>query len=314
MPAKRFFLLFFLLFLYGCQHAAATAFPIDPIVTETETPFPTFAPYTPTQDSLPEEQELWKQSLHANTYNLENASNTYCARCHSPLNWDPASSSGAQQVVSKSEWKSIPCTVCHEQNGNNISGTVSFWDQGTKQYEQVKSSSDLCIQCHTDEENHNALIKMGTGAHMNFDCVTCHEPHSLKASCSNAGCHQNIRPESSLPPSTPTGGQHPANAAFCGGASCHPAATQAAASNTSIHGAVHASVSCIACHDASGMAVGPSPERGAWITFATAEPGGMQTSGPAMSHDIQASADCARCHFEGNTWNLPQVSGNEFGN
>jgi hypothetical protein len=62
------------------------------------------------------------------------------------------------------------------------------------------------------------------------------------------------------------------------------------------------------------MPVSPSPELGVWITFATAEPGSMKSSGPAMSHDIQASVDCNRCHFEGNSWNLPQVSGNEFGN
>jgi hypothetical protein len=153
---------------------------------------------------------------------------------------------------------------------------------------------------------------MGTSAHVNLECVACHEPHGVKASCSNSGCHAAIRPESSLPPATPTGGQHPNNTAFCGGANCHPAATQAAASDDSIHGAVHASVSCIACHDASGMPVGPSPELGAWVTFSAGEPDGIKEARPSMSHNVQAQVDCNRCHFDGNTWGLPRVTGNEF--
>jgi hypothetical protein len=32
----------------------------------------------------------WEAGPHANTYDLEKGPNTYCAKCHSPTNWDPA--------------------------------------------------------------------------------------------------------------------------------------------------------------------------------------------------------------------------------
>lgn len=312
MPAKRLFHIILLILLYGCQTAIPSIEPVDTAVTETETPFPTFAPFTPTTELLAREQELWSKGPHSSTYDLENASNTYCAMCHSPLNWDPAAMVDAAPTVLRSEWQNVGCEICHGGEGEDFSGSLAWWDQDSRQYESIASSSDLCIKCHRDEEDHNTQITMGSSAHVDFDCVTCHEPHSLRTSCSNSGCHDGVRPESSMPPATPTGGQHPNNAAFCGGANCHPAATQAAASNDSIHGAVHASVSCIACHDASGMPVAPSLELGYWITFTTGAPDGMGKSGPAMSHEIQASVDCVRCHFEENTWELPQVAGNEF--
>ncbi len=307
MQIKRFLIIVVVGLLCGCQ---SQNFLTEVQIVETGTP--TFLPATPTASKVPEEWMLWNTSAHSHTYNANGSSNTYCAECHSPLNWNPAIEKNTASTVSIATWQDIGCQVCHATKGEVVSSSIAWWDQSTSQYEPVSSSTELCEQCHRDTGEFHYQINL-VSVHSSFQCINCHDPHSTTASCSNSGCHQNIRPESSIPPATPSGGVHPNNAAFCGGANCHPAATQAALSNYSIHGATHASVSCVACHDASGMDVGPSKELGIWITFQTAEVDGVKTQTPYRSHDIQTKVDCNRCHFAGNPWNLSSVTGNEFG-
>ncbi|MCJ7434981.1 MAG: hypothetical protein MUO77_15980 [Anaerolineales bacterium] len=289
----------------------------------------------PTAPQVRESEEwvLWSTSAHANTYDLAKGPNTYCAKCHSPFNWDPQAKIGdspncvsckmsteklprvseQNPMVSAAEWQNITCDTCHETTGVDVSSSIAWWDQETGQYDQIANSTDLCNQCHRDTEVLRHQIDLKDSAHAGFECVDCHDAHSTAASCSNAGCHENIRPKSVLPPATPMGGQHPnTGSAFCGGPSCHPVATQAALSNHTIHGSVHGIVSCTACHDAGGMQVGPSEELGAWVTFRTMEIDGVINTTPYDSHHIQVEVDCTRCHFESSSWGLPMVTGNEF--
>lgn len=308
MRTKQLILLIILIVLYGCQSATSEV--------KTEIPAtltPTFLPATLTEELPLQEWQSWNVSAHANTYDSENRSNTYCAKCHSPLNWIPGASADTAAKVSEGEWQSIGCEICHEIKGEQAPVGLATWNQNARQHQPVADSTVLCSQCHVSTEYHNLAINLGAVAHSGFDCVDCHDPHSTAASCTNFGCHESIRPKSSMPPATPEGGQHPGNAAFCGGANCHPSATQAALSNYSIHGAVHASVSCIACHDSSGMPIGPSKELGTWTTFGTREEDETQVLEPLASHTIQSQVDCSRCHFEGNQWGLTLVGGNEFG-
>jgi len=295
------------LFLCGCQNQDI---PLE--IKRIETATPTLLPTTPTATQQPEELSLWGTSAHAHTNQTDASSNTYCARCHSPLNWNPGADSIHASSVSAGQWRNIGCEICHETSAGTTSPVISWWNPDTNQYQAVSSSTELCIQCHRDTGEFHYQINLGNSIHSEFECTDCHDPHSAEASCSNSGCHENIRPKSSIPPSTPTGGQHPNNTSFCGGANCHPVATQAALSNYSIHGATHVSVSCVACHDASGFEVGPSKELGYWITFQTTEVNRDKTQIPYQSHDIQTKVDCNRCHFEGNTWGLTTVTGNEF--
>jgi hypothetical protein len=65
-------------------------------------------------------------------------------------------------------------------------------------------------------------------------------------------------------------------------------------------------VSCIACHDASGADVGPDPEdeAGLWTTTETTSGRGPPTTNAIVSHSIQWSVACDRCHSKGNAYGL----------
>jgi len=219
-----------------------------------------------------------------------------------------------QQLDVREDWRNsaharveniVNCDACHQLQNGIAAKDISWWNQITSQYESVADSNDLCVKCHTDPET-------AEKPHAGQACTDCHNPHSTAASCSNSTCHESIKRERVHPPSTPTGGQHPNAAAFCGGSGCHPAATQAALSNHSIHGSTHVRVSCTACHDASGLKVGLSEETGMWVTFQIMTIAGAETTKPYESHNLQIEVNCARCHFEGNSWGLPLVTGEEF--
>ena len=70
-------------------------------------------------------------------------------------------------------------------------------------------------------------------------------------------------------------------------------------------------VSCIACHDASGADVGPhpsDPENEQWTTQLTEMGRSGPTTSAIISHSIQHEVLCDRCHFDGNTWELPVLT------
>jgi hypothetical protein len=309
---KRYLFIVLVTILYGCQNQNVTIAPTEVKQLATETPTPPYV--VATSSKVPEKWTLWSESAHASTGGTASVANTYCAECHSPLNWNPQATRDTAVPVLAGEWMNIPCEVCHEASGTgSLLASISWWDPTTDQNQPVADSTELCEKCHRDTVDFHYKVNLDDSVHSGFGCMTCHEPHSTAASCTNSGCHDQIRPESSLPPGTPTGGVHPNNTAFCGGANCHPAATQAALSNTSIHSAMHASVSCIACHDSSGLDVAPFFDLGTWMPFQILEKDGVPTKVPVRSHAIHRTVDCTRCHFEGNGWGLPLVTGAEFG-
>ena len=70
---------------------------------------------------------------------------------------------------------------------------------------------------------------------------------------------------------------------------------------------VHAPVAggaCVACHDASGLEVGPFEYLSEWVTFRSTEFFGQISTNPYKSHKVQLVVDCARCHFVDNPWGL----------
>jgi len=196
----------------------------------------------------------------------------------------------------KSTKQGVNCVNCHDGVEKNISNGYI-----------------LCMNCHSVTLKVSQPTNMNKLAHSELNCLSCHNPHSTQTSCSNAGCHDKIRKPEDMPPATPGSG-HPSNSSFCGGANCHPAATEAAISNPTIHGAKHAGVSCIACHDASGLKVGPSKAFGMWVTYQSREDNSVSVQEPYFSHNLQSIVDCTRCHYEQNEWKLPLVTGHEFGN
>lgn len=197
----------------------------------------------------------------------------------------------------------VNCNDCHLTENGVVLEAVYWRNQQTGQYEAVSGGSSVCGQCHSISAEH---------AHKLFDCVDCHDPHKVEASCTDSGCHSNIQTVFYEIPATPVGGHPASGSSFCGGNNCHSVATAVAQSAGSIHGPAHASVTCEACHDASQLQVGPFADNGNWVTLQLGEFNGESVKTPSFSHDIQLEVDCARCHFEDNPWGLPLVTGQEF--
>jgi hypothetical protein len=201
----------------------------------------------------------------------------------------------------------VNCESCHETRDGIVLGNIEVLDPPTGQVSAGPSGAGLCGQCHEET--------LGENAHPGFTCTGCHDPHSTAASCTDSGCHSTIQQDVvyKVPP-TPTDGHPKTGASFCGGANCHAAATAVASSAFSIHSSSHARVSCVACHTASGLQTGPSPDGSTWVLLQEVKnTDGEIALEPAFSHDLQLEVDCTTCHFENNLWGLDPVSGEEFG-
>ncbi len=192
----------------------------------------------------------------------------------------------------------VECEDCHSVENGIVVDVLRESNPLTGQSEAGLGEDSICNQCHQSPS-------IGS-AHPTFACVDCHDPHIVKISCTDSGCHSNIPIVFYELPATPTGGHPTTGSSFCGGGNCHPAATAVAQTSGSVHGPAHASVTCEACHGNNSLLAGPSIEDSRWVLFQ--EDGGELR----FSHDLQSKVDCSRCHFENNPWELSQVSGLEF--
>jgi hypothetical protein len=293
------------LFLLAALALAACG-PAAPEPAPEPEPPPTIAP-TP----LPDQSAFhaaWESGPHASPYDLGKGPNTYCSRCHSPQNWDPASTVDAppncvtckfafdpelriaatMDFVPEEEWKGIGCETCHVVDANGIVTSGYVWlNVVTGEYEPVATSNELCAKCHVTSQGVRVSggtgvthgIVLGGSAHLNWAgawpqghrpsyCTDCHDPHS-GVPTQCAECHAGVL----------TQGPH----------------------------ASHVDkVECIACHDASGSKVGPMEDRGGMWTTIEVSIGrtGSATSNYAKSHSIQWQVACDRCHFADNPWEL----------
>jgi len=224
-------------------------------------------------------QPLWEASPHAHTYVLNDSGmNSTCARCHAPINYIPslddmpASCAACKfevapppPTIAEADWENIPCNVCHRVKKGDVDPNYAWLSiPPIDEYEDLATTTELCIKCHTvvDVAGHSGIDV--AGAHAGYTCTQCHNAHSTEASCATENCHADV-----LNPSTPIPG----------------------------HDENHKAVTCWACHDAAGLAVGPN-EQGNWLTFQPA------SSIPFASHNIAKEALCERCHFLNNPWNL----------
>jgi hypothetical protein len=265
------------LFLTACQsRGQALSLPTATVFQPTNTPPPpTQTPPPPTQTPLP--QASLRQNEIASI-------------------WE--TSPHAQTTPP------VQCDSCHRVENGVVLEEIAWRNHLTGQYEVVTGNDALCSQCHE--------VRAESNVHMTMTCTDCHDPHRVESSCTKSGCHSNIPTNFFELPATPTGG-HPTNrSAICGGASCHVVATAVASTTGSIHGAEHAQVNCVACHDDGQMQVAPSPDDGRWATWQEAEIAGQVVNESHASHNIQREVDCARCHFENNPWELKPVKGDEL--
>ncbi len=325
------------IFLVGCSSPAAPVEEAAPVAesqaTEPPTPPPTEPPTavpTPTLEPTPVPEPeapgvaidspeymlvlaTWEGSPHGNTYGEGKGPNTYCSRCHSPQNWDPTTSvdlppncvtckfptdesmrmATTMEFVSEEDWVGIACETCHKTEDGRVLAEASWLNPLTLEHEAIGIPNELCTKCHADTKGVSAsggrgvehAITLGGSAHLNWAgalpqdhrpayCSDCHDPHSLlPKQCID--CHEDV-----LGMETHIKGQAEA----------------------------HANVSCLACHDASGMEVAPvtvEGEEAEWVTVLTSTSrSGETTVAYQKSHSIAWLVDCSRCHFEGNPWEL----------
>ena len=94
--------------------------------------------------------QTWQNSSHANTfYHNGSTNNTYCAKCLSPYNFDPAANHSVNDPVDEVDWAAINCTVCHDPvNYLNL----SFYN-GTDREPPVNKTVDLCTKCHSGDRH-----------------------------------------------------------------------------------------------------------------------------------------------------------------
>jgi len=293
------------LVLAGCQPAEVQIQEVEvTVVVE-----PTAVPPEPTD--VPEDQSAyladWEAGPHS-TYDQGHGPNDWCARCHSPQNWNPEATVGTPPncvsckfpgqdmtvgdgnvLIEEADWKAIPCESCHVME-NGFAMESAWLNPVSMEYQEVSNTTELCEKCHVTTTG-NAFgsgvdhkITLGGSAHLNYGgfmgedapptfCTDCHDPHTAEPmQCID--CHQ----------------EDVEKAEHAGG----------------VYGVMKDTVTCMACHDASGADVGPHPDEDndLWVTQLTE----MGRSGPStsaiVSHSIVYTVACDRCHFEENAWEL----------
>lgn len=263
--------------------------PVAP-TKEPPRPTPVVETTSPAQTGI---QAAWQGSAHSKTY-VEGENNT-CARCHSPMNWTPTDPADmpptcasckfnikAPKPVQQADWQAVTCEMCHKVTDGTLTAEMTWlnaavaqFDSSQSPYEAVATSSDLCRKCHADMGDLHYGRNLGTGAHSTFTCTKCHDAHSLKASCTAAGCHPNAaKPD----------------LAIAG------------------HDAAHAKIPCAVCHDAAGLKAGPAEGQTTWTSFWPTSAHGEPKPTPYVSHNTQRKVECGRCHYQGNPWALKTYS------
>ena len=243
---------------------------------------PTGAPQStgiPTEIAPTQIQSLWEASPHAQTYVLDELGiNSTCARCHAPINYVPSMDdmpascavckfeiAPPPPTIAEADWDNVPCNVCHRLKKGEVQPEYAWLSiPPIDEYEDVASTTDLCLKCHGQIDIAGHEMPDLANAHAGYTCTQCHDAHTTTATCASEVCHANA-----LNPPAPIPG----------------------------HDNNHEAVTCWACHDAAGLAVGPD-EQGNWVSFLP------ESSIPYASHNIVKQALCERCHFADNPWNL----------
>jgi hypothetical protein len=344
VPGKQFVLLAVALFALFCI-VGCTA-PSDP-VKEGDAGVATATGAEPVMAAAASDPRLqaiyeeWQSSSHADTYAPEKGPNTYCARCHSPENWDVAAVidpppncvsckfpfedemriAEGNPPVSRDEWQDIGCEICHAAEAGGVGSKVSWKNVTTGYREEVANNSELCQRCHQNTETLRHLRVLGNVTHVDFECTDCHNAHSTRASCRE--CHQDA------PLPVPT--RLPEHLEQDDASECEECHLSVAEKHMTVldrppvacmdchghlfadsvrprlqegHSVNHIDVACVACHDASGLEVGPVEGQNSWMTFRSTELLGRISREVYQSHNLTQDVDCTRCHFPDNPWDL----------
>jgi hypothetical protein len=119
----------------------------------------------------------WSESRHADTYGPAQG-NTFCARCHSPLQADAGASETRTTAIPEAQWQDVTCSVCHPSAGQRAAwgSPIAKYDVATKTYESVPlaDADELCTHCHTGEFT-TGFQGYGSVMHdAGVRCIDCH--------------------------------------------------------------------------------------------------------------------------------------------
>lgn len=296
-------------------------------------------------DLHPVEWLAWQAGPHAAGYDLGKGPNTYCARCHSPGNWDPAAQidlppncvsckfpheedvriAEGNPLIPESNWQGISCDICHPQGIGTTEIQIGWFDEVTGYTETVASATGLCEKCHHNTDTLRYQVDLGSQVHIDFICTDCHEPHSTRASCGNPGCHEDVVGVMAIYNPVHLGVSENAKCIGCHdqGMDEHTMYVKDQGSDDCInchiklfeipdepsvqdgHTIYHQTVSCSACHDATGAALERSISEDQWTAIRQVEVLGRANRVEITSHNLERKVDCIRCHFDGNPEGLP---------
>ncbi|MCJ7716141.1 MAG: hypothetical protein MUO54_06440, partial [Anaerolineales bacterium] len=155
-------LILLMLVVAGCQPTEIVKEVEVTVVVE-----PTAVPPEPTEE--PADQSAyhtdWEAGPHS-LYDQGHGPNDWCARCHSPQNWNPEATVGippncvsckfpdqdmtvgdGNVLIEEADWKAIPCESCHVME--NGYATENAWlNPISMEYQEVSNSTELCEKCH----------------------------------------------------------------------------------------------------------------------------------------------------------------------
>lgn len=198
------------------------------------------------------------------TYDPEHVSfgfPTVCVQCHNEFNWhdavfDHLAQSGFALVGSHTR---IFCTNCHVNN--QVSGLPhdcfgchnEDYNATTEPAHAVNNLSHECLDCHSQEVwspstfDHNAVFPL-TGAHINADCISCHESGYSGTPTECYACHETDFSGVQDPNHITNNFSH--DCAICHTTSAwSPSQIDHNQTGFPLTGA-HITVTCISCHEA----------------------------------------------------------------
>ena len=279
MNAERWGLMAVVLLIAGLFGVTAHVSAIYPY--QTSEPIPTPTEHTASEAELAAAQAEWSESAHADTFDNGMGADTTCARCKSPLNWDPTQEAAAQQAldcgsckrvpgeerpllsegtqIPQAQWQNITCEVCHIPVGDSFDTGIAFWNQRLGRYEPVATTTELCAKCHEGQHGFEVVEEQEESlAHEQMACTECHGSHGAASSCTD----------------------------------CHDPADGSGAFE---HGR-HPSVNCTACHDDGNLSIWKDPDSGSphYASYVTRRFAHTLTSWP--SHNLSSNVKCQRCH------------------
>jgi hypothetical protein len=214
--------------------------------------------------------------------------------------------------VSEAEWKGLECGTCHKTQEGKLVGEPAWYDKETGFYESVATATELCEKCHLDNETLRHKRELGDETHTGFTCTSCHNPHSMQASCTQSGCHMIGGGASAVPANHP-----PMAFASCGQEGCHTGTNFSTKPTQTADDGIawdhtdgrHSAVTCVACHDASGLGAKYLEDQKIWVVFRVTELLGRYNEKVYQSHALTRNVNCSRCHYIDNPWGLVESVG-----